>query len=47
MYRVDSMLKNRFVLNADKYVVENTWVQSRLVEGRLVVLAVRRGTAPL
>jgi hypothetical protein len=27
--------------------VENMWVQSRLVEGRLVVLAVRRGTAPL
>jgi hypothetical protein len=27
--------------------VENMWVQSRLVEGRLVVLAVRRGIAPL
>jgi hypothetical protein len=27
--------------------VENMWVQSRLVEGRLVVLAVRGGTAPL
>jgi hypothetical protein len=27
--------------------VENMWVQSRLVEGRLVVLAVRGGIAPL
>jgi hypothetical protein len=27
--------------------VENMWVQSRLVEGRLVVLAVRGGTALL
>jgi hypothetical protein len=29
------------------YTVENMWVQSRLVEGRLVVLAVRGGIAPL
>jgi hypothetical protein len=31
----------------NKKCVENMWVQSRLVEGRLVVLAVRGGTAPL
>jgi hypothetical protein len=29
------------------YAVENMWVRSRLVEGRLVVLAVRDGTTPL
>jgi hypothetical protein len=44
-------IKNQPVLRCEersnKNTVENMWVQYRLVEGRLVVLAIRGGTAPL
>ena len=42
-----SYLPHRYTLASCIDIVENMWVQSRLVEGRLVVLAVRGGVAPL
>jgi hypothetical protein len=42
-----STLKGYYTLVSFILAVENMWVQSRLVEGRLVVLAVREGIAPL
>jgi hypothetical protein len=47
LMRQDTTDESRIIAVENIKTVENMWVQSGLVEGRLVVLAVRKGVAPL